>query len=33
VNSAAIYMGMQVPLLLPDIYSFSYIPKSGIAGS
>jgi hypothetical protein len=33
VNSAAINMGVQVPLLHTDLYSFSYIPRSGIAGS
>jgi hypothetical protein len=33
VNSAAINMGMQVPLQQPESHSFSYIPRSGIAAS
>jgi hypothetical protein len=33
VNSAAINMGVQVPLELPVSHYFGYIPKSGIAGS
>jgi hypothetical protein len=33
VNSAAINMGVQVPLESPVSQSFGYIPKSGIAGS
>jgi hypothetical protein len=31
VNSAAINMGVQVPLLEPDLHSFRYISRSGIA--
>jgi hypothetical protein len=33
VNSAAINMGVQVPLEEPVSQSFGYVPKSGIAGS
>jgi hypothetical protein len=33
VNSAAINMGVQVPLEKPVSQSFGCIPKSGIAGS
>jgi hypothetical protein len=32
VNSAAIYMGVQVLLEEPESHSFGYIPRSGIAG-
>jgi hypothetical protein len=30
VNSTAINMGVQVFLLYPNLYSFGYMPKSGI---
>jgi hypothetical protein len=33
VNSTAINMGVQVPLLLADFHSFRCISRSGIAGS
>jgi hypothetical protein len=33
VNSAAINIGVQVPLESPESQSFGYIPRSGIAGS
>jgi hypothetical protein len=33
VNSAAINIGVPVSLLYPDLHSFIYIPRSGIAGS
>jgi hypothetical protein len=33
VNTAAINMGVQVPLELPELHSFGYIPRSAIAGS
>jgi hypothetical protein len=33
VNSAAIYMGVQVSLLYPGLHSFRYMPRNGITGS
>jgi hypothetical protein len=33
VNNTALNMGVQVCLLYPDIQSFEFMPKSGIAGS
>jgi hypothetical protein len=32
VNNATINMGVQVPLLKPDLRSFGKIPRSGTAG-
>jgi hypothetical protein len=33
VKSASINMGGQVPMEQPELLSFGYIPRSGIAGS
>jgi hypothetical protein len=33
VNNVAISMSVQVPLLQPDLNSFEYILRHGIAGS
>jgi hypothetical protein len=33
VNSAAVNTGMQVSLLYPDLHSFRYMSRNGIAGS
>jgi hypothetical protein len=33
VNNAAIIMGVRVCLFNPDLHSFDYMPRNGIAGS
>jgi hypothetical protein len=33
VNNTAINMGVQVSSLYPNLHSFQYVPRSGIAGS
>jgi hypothetical protein len=33
VNNAIIHVSVKVPLLYPDLCSFGYSPRSGVAGS